>query len=77
MKQKLESRFLREISITSDAQMTPPLTAESNEELKSLLIWVKRRMKKLAETQHSKNEDYGIWPHYFMAKRWVNSGDSG
>ena len=25
MKHKLESRFLREISITSDTQMTPPL----------------------------------------------------
>ena len=37
MKNKLESRLPGEISITSDMQMTPPLTAESEEELKSLL----------------------------------------
>ena len=38
MKHKLESRLLREISITSDMQMTPPLWQESKEELKSLLM---------------------------------------
>ena len=37
-KHKLESRLLGEISITSDMQMTPPLLAESEEELKSLLM---------------------------------------
>ena len=36
MKHKLKSRLLREMSITSDMQMTPPLMAESKEELKSL-----------------------------------------
>ena len=43
MKQKLESRLLGEISITSDMQMTPLLMAESEEELKikSLLMKVK------------------------------------
>ena len=34
---KLESRLPGEISITSDMQMAPPLWAESEEELKSLL----------------------------------------
>ena len=34
--------MLEEISITSDMQTTPPLTAESEEELKSLLRRVKR-----------------------------------
>ena len=38
---KLESRLPGEISITSDMQMTPPLLAESKEELKSLLMKVK------------------------------------
>ena len=38
MKLKLESRFLGEISIISDMQMTPP---ESEEELKSLLMKMK------------------------------------
>ena len=41
MKHKLESRFLGEISIISDMQMIPPLMAESEEELKSLLMKVK------------------------------------
>ena len=39
-KHKLESRFLGEISVTSDMQMTPPL-CRSEEELKSLLMKVK------------------------------------
>ena len=36
VKHKLESRLPRKIAITSDMQMTPPLRAESKEELKSL-----------------------------------------
>ena len=43
---KLESRLLGEISITSDTQMTPPLVAES-EELKSLLMKVKEDSEKV------------------------------
>ena len=41
MTHKLESRLPGEISITSDMQMTPHLMAESEEELKSLLMNVK------------------------------------
>ena len=44
MKHKRESRFLGEISITSDMQMTPHLW--QNEELKSLLIKVKEEREK-------------------------------
>ena len=40
MKHKLEVRFLGEISVTSEMQMTPPL-CRSEEELKSLLMKVK------------------------------------
>ena len=36
-----------EISITSDMQMTPPLMAESEEELKSLLMKVKEESEKV------------------------------
>ena len=46
MKHKLESRFPGEISITSDMQMTPPLMAESEEELKSLLMKMKEESEK-------------------------------
>ena len=44
---KLESRLPGEISITSDMQMTPPLMAESEEELKSLLMKVKVESEKV------------------------------
>ena len=47
MKHKLESRLPGEISITSDVQMTPPLMAESEEELKSLLMKVKEESDKV------------------------------
>ena len=40
-KHKLESRLPGEISITLDTQRTPPLMAESEEELKGLLMKVK------------------------------------
>ena len=42
-----ESRLPGEVSITSDMQVTPPLTAESEEELKSLLMKVKRESEKV------------------------------
>ena len=46
MNHKLESRLLGERSINSDMQMTPPLMAESEEELKSLLMKVKEESEK-------------------------------
>ena len=46
MKHKLESRFLGEISTTSDADDTT-LMAESKEELKSLLMKVKEESEKV------------------------------
>ena len=45
-KHKLESRLPGEISITSDMQITPPLGAESEKELKSLLMKVKEESEK-------------------------------
>ena len=54
------------------------LMAESEEELKNLLIKVKEESgKSLLKTQHSENKDHGIWSHHFMANRWGNSGNSG
>ena len=44
MKHKLKSRLPGEISITSDMQMTPPLIAESKEELNSLLMKGKEKL---------------------------------
>ena len=48
MKHKLESRLSGEISITLDIQDETTLLAESEEEPKSLLIYVKEKVKKLA-----------------------------
>ena len=73
MKHTLESRLLGEISITSGMQMTT-LMAESEEELKR--VDESERVKKLVKTQHSENDDHGIWSHHFMANRWGNSGNS-
>ena len=54
------------------------LMAESKEELKSLLMKVKEESEKPGlKTQHSENEDHGIWSHHFMGNRWGNSGNSG
>ena len=43
------------------------LLAESEEELKSLLMKVK---------EESENEDHGIRSYHFMGNRWGNSGNS-
>ena len=51
------------------------LTAESKEELRSLLVKVKEESEKIwLKTLHSKNEDHGSpWSHQFMANRWGNN----
>ena len=75
MKHKLESRILGEISIIRYADDTT-LRAESKEELKSLLMKVKGESESWLKSQHSENEDHGIWSHHFMGNRWGNSGNS-
>ena len=53
------------------------LMAESEEELKSLLMKVKVESgKSWLKAQHSKNEDHGIWSHHFIGNRWGNRGNS-
>ena len=54
-------------------QVIPPLWQKA----KSLLMKVKEESEKSwLKTQHSKNEDHGIWFHHFMANRWGNNGNS-
>ena len=51
--------------------------AESEEELKSLLMKVKEESEKaVLKLNIQKNEDPGIQSHHFMANRWGNSGNS-
>ena len=53
------------------------LMAESEEELKSLLMKVKGESEKVGfKAQHSENEDHGIWSHHFMGNRWGKSRNS-
>ena len=53
------------------------LMAESEEELKSLLMKVKEESEKVGlKLNIQKNEDHGIWSHHFMGNRWENSGNS-
>ena len=52
------------------------LMAESEEELKNLLMKVKEESEKFwLKAQHSENEDQGMWSHHFMGNRWGNSGN--
>ena len=54
------------------------LMAESEEELKSLLMKVKEESEKVGlKLNIQKNKDHGIRSHHFMANRWGNSGNSG
>ena len=51
--------------------------AESEEDLKSLMMKVKEDSEKGGlKTQHSENYHYDIWSHHFMANRWGNNGNS-
>ena len=53
------------------------LMAESEEELKSLLMKVEEESEKVGlKAQHLENNNHGIWSHHFMANRWGNSGNS-
>ena len=54
------------------------LMAESEVELKSLLMKVKEESEKSwLKAQHSENKEHGIRSHHFMGNRWGNSGHSG
>ena len=59
-----------ETSTNSDNADDTTLMAESKEELKSLLMRVKEESERAGlKLNIKKNEDHGIWPHYFMAKK--------
>ena len=54
------------------------LMAESEEELKSLLMKVKEESEKVGlKLNIQKMKHHGIWSHHFMANRWANSRNSG
>ena len=53
------------------------LMAESEEELKSLLMKVKEESEKAGLKLKIQKNYHGIQSHHFMANRWGNSGNSG
>ena len=50
--------------------------AESEEEIKSLLMKWKRRVEKSGLKPNIQKTKNGIWSHHFMANRWGNNGNS-
>ena len=64
---KITMRNINNLRYTDDTT----LTAESEEELKSLLMKVKEASEKAG--LKLKNKDHGIWSHHFMGNRWGNS----
>ena len=75
-KHKLESRLLGEISITRYADDTS-LMAESEEELRSLLMKVKEESEKVGLKLNVQKTKIMASSHHFMANRWGKSGNSG
>ena len=52
------------------------LMAESEEELKSLLMKVKEESEKVGLKLNIQKTKHGIWSHHFMGNRWVKNGNS-
>ena len=52
------------------------LTAESEEELKSILMKVKEESETVGLKLNIQKTDHGIQSHHFMGNRWGNSGNS-
>ena len=50
--------------------------AESQEELKSLLMKVREESEKVGLKHNIQKTKIGIWSHHFMANRWGNNGNS-
>ena len=75
MQHKLESRLLGEISITSDMQMTP-LMAESEEELKSLLMKVKEESEKIGLKLNIQKTKIMASGPITSWQTWGNNGNS-
>ena len=69
---KIARRNIKNLRYADDTT----LMAESEEELKSLLMKVKEESEKgWLKAQHSENEDHGIRSHHFMGNRWGKVSD--
>ena len=76
MKHKLESR-LPEKNINNFIHADDTSSAESEMELKSLLMKVKEENEKAnLKLNMKKPTKHGIWSHHFMRNRWGKSGNN-
>ena len=70
---KIARRNINNLKYTGDTTFM----AESEEELKSLLMKVKEETKKIwLKIQHSVSKDHCIWPYHFWTNRWGNNENS-
>jgi len=69
---KIAGRNLNNLRYADDTT----LMAESEEELKSLLMKVKVESEKVGLKLNIQKMNHGIWSHHFMGTRWGNSGNS-
>ena len=70
---KIAGRIINNLRYADDTT----LKAESEEELKSLLMKVKEESEKVGlKLNIQKTRIHGIWSHHFMGNRWGNSGNS-
>ena len=70
---KISGRNINNLRYADDTT----LMAESEEELRSLLMKVKVESENSwLKAQHSENEDHGIRSHHFIGNRCGNSGNS-
>ena len=71
---KIAGRNINNLKYADDTT----LMAESEEELKSLLMKVKEESEKVGlKLNIQKTKIMGIWSHHFMADIWGKSGNSG
>ena len=70
---KIDGRNINNLRYADDTT----LMAESEEELKSLLMRVKEESERAGLKLNSKKtQDHGIWTHYFIASRGAKGGSS-
>ena len=69
---KIATRNINNLRYANDTT----LMAESEEELKSLLLKVKEESEKVGLKLNIRKTKNGIWSHHFMENRWGNNGNS-
>ena len=69
---KIARRNINNIRYADDTT----LMADSEEELKSVLMKVKEEIEKVDLKPNIQKTDHGIWSHHFMGNRWGDSGNS-